>query len=247
MKIIEKQTAHAAGAARSGIAAEQVRRPVSYRATARLVGAIYLAGMVLGITGNVLIQSVLTDPGGLSTVAASSTALAVGAVLWLVTVVGDAAHGVLMYPVLARLSSRAAVGYLAARIVDAVLIAVMTLLIVAQIPLGREYVAAAATDHASLGALSAVLTEANLYAYEFAMTAVGVAGLVLCWSFLCSHLVPRPVAVWGLVGYAVLLGGSVLEILGFQLHSIQAAPGGLWEVFIGVWLIVKGFSAAPSD
>ena len=79
------------------------------------------------------------------------------------------------------------------------------------------------------------------------MTALGVAGLILCSTFLRSGLIPRPLAVWGLAGYAIILGGSVLQILGFQLYSIHAVPGGLWEVFIGVWLIVKGFSAPNSS
>jgi hypothetical protein len=30
--------------------------------------------------------------------------------------------------------------------------------------------------------------------------------------------------------------------LGFNLLTIHAIPGGLWEVFIGVWLIIKGFN-----
>ena len=34
----------------------------------------------------------------------------------------------------------------------------------------------------------------------------------------------------------------MLEVLGFNLLTIHAIPGGLWEVFIGVWLIVKGFN-----
>ena len=33
-----------------------------------------------------------------------------------------------------------------------------------------------------------------------------------------------------------------LQVLGFSLHSIHAVPGGLWEGFIGVWLIAKDFS-----
>ena len=49
-------------------------------------------------------------------------------------------------------------------------------------------------------------------------------------------------AVWGLVGYATILCGSVLQVLGFDLLSIHTIPGGLWELFIGVWLIVKGFN-----
>ena len=222
----------------------------NYRATARIVGVLYLAGMVVGIGGDLLIQSILGAPDHLSTIAASSTLLAMGAVLWLSTVAGDAAHGILMFPVLKPHSERAAVGYLSARIIDATFIAVMALFILVQIPLGSAYLNAGSSDTSYLEALSAVLTEANLYAYEFAMITVGVAGLILSSMFYRAQLVPRLLAVWGLIGYAVLLSGSVLQVLGFNLSSIQAIPGGLWELFIGVWLIVKGFSTSsqrPSE
>ena len=217
----------------------------NYRTTARIIGVLYLAGMVVGIGGNVLIQSILDAPDHLSTIAASGALLAMGVVLWLSTVAGDAAHGILMFPVLKPHSERAAVGYLGARIIDATFIAVMALLILVQIPVGIEYLKAGSSDTSYLQALSTVLTEANLYAYEFGMITVGVAGLILCSMFYRAQLVPRPLAVWGLIGYAILLLGSVLQILGFNLSSIQAIPGGLWELFIGVWLIAKGFSSTP--
>jgi hypothetical protein len=205
--------------------------------------------MVVGIAGNVLIQSILGASDS-STIAANSMLLALGVVLWLSTVAGDAAHGILMFPVLKPHSERAAVGYLTARIIDATFIAVMALLILVQIPVGIEYLNAGSSDTSYLQALSAVLTKANLYAYEFAMITVGVAGLILCSMFYRTQLVPRLLAVWGLIGYAILLLGSVLQVLGFNLNSIQAIPGGLWELFIGVWLIVKGFSTSsqlPSE
>ena len=213
-----------------------------HRRTARAIGVLYLAGMVVGITGHLLITSVVQSPAGLSAIAANSMLLAVGAILWLLTVAGDAAHGVLMFPVLRPHSDRLAVGYLAARIVDAVLIVVMVLLILVQIPVGIEYLKAGTADLSYLVALSAVFDAASLYAYELAMVTVGVAGLILCSAFYRARLVPRPLAVWGLVGYGVLLGGSLLQVLGLNLNSIQAVPGGLWEVFTGVWLITKGFS-----
>jgi len=205
--------------------------------------------MVVGIGGNVLIQSILGAPDP-STIAANSMLLAMGVVLWLSTVAGDAAHGILMFPVLKPHSERAAVGYLGARIIDATFIAVMALLILIQIPVGIEYLNAGSSDTSYLQALSTVLTKANLYAYEFAMITVGVAGLILCSMFYRAQLVPRLLAVWGLIGYAILLLGSVLQVLGFNLNSIQAIPGGLWELFIGVWLIAKGFSVSsqlPSE
>ena len=44
--------------------------------------------------------------------------LGIGAVLWLMAVIGDAGHGFLMFPVLKQHSERMAIGCLAARIVD---------------------------------------------------------------------------------------------------------------------------------
>jgi hypothetical protein len=79
----------------------------NYRTTARVVGVVYLAGMVVGIGGNALIQSILGAPDHLSTIAANGMILALGAVLWLFTVAGDAAHGILMFPVLKPHSERA--------------------------------------------------------------------------------------------------------------------------------------------
>jgi hypothetical protein len=77
------------------------------------------------------------------------------------------------------------------------------------------------------------------------MIFVGLAGVLLCYTFYRTKLVPRVVAVWGLAGYAIHLGGAVLEILGFNLGLIPVIPGGLWELSIGVWLIAKGFSSSP--
>jgi hypothetical protein len=220
----------------------------TYRTTAKIVGAMYLAGMVVGIGGIVLFQSILSAPDPLSAVAANGMLLAIGAVLWLMAVVGDAAHGVLMFPVLKPHGERIAVGYLGFRILDAAFIAIMVLFILLQIPLGAEYLKAGA-DASYLQALSNVFMEGQLYAYNFGMITLGVASLMLCYTLYKAKLIPRFLAVWGLVGYAAILGGSVVEVMGFDLLSIHAIPGGLWEVFIGVWLIVKGFnpSAFASD
>jgi len=214
-----------------------------YRTTAKIVGVLFLAGMVIGIGGNVLNLSILGAPDPLANVSANSMLVAVAAFAWLLTVVGDAAHGVLMFPILKQQhSERIAIGYLAARIVDAVFIAVMVLFILLQIPLASEYIKAGGSDASFLQALSTMFVQVNLYAYHIAMFTLGIAGLLLCYTFYRAKLVPRLVAIWGLVGYAIILCGSVLEVLGFNLQTIHAIPGGLWEVFIGVWLIVKGFN-----
>jgi hypothetical protein len=219
--------------------------PESYRTTAKIVGVIYLAGFVVGVGGTMLNMSILDAPDRLAGVAASSTLFAIGAVLWLLAVVGDAAHGILMFPILRRHSERLAVGYLGARIMDAVFVAVMALLILVQIPLAGEYVKAGPSGAPALQALSSVFMQAQQYAYHFGMLTVGFAGLMLCYSFYKARLLPRSLAVWGLVGYATILCGSVLEVVGFRLTDIHTIPGGLWEIFTGVLLIARGFSPSP--
>lgn len=214
------------------------------RTTARIVGAVYLAGFVVGIVGNTLIQTTLAAPNHLATVSAHSTTLAIGALLWLMAAAGDAAHGVLMFPILKQFNERIAFGYLAARIVDAVFIAVMVLFVLVQIPLGSEYLNAAVTDAFHLQALSTVSVQASQYAYDIAMSTLGIAGFMLCYAFYRKEMVPRWMAVWGLAGYAIIFFGMLSEIMGSGLGLVSSIPGGLWEVFIGVWLIVKGFNSS---
>jgi hypothetical protein len=216
----------------------------THTTTARIVGVVYLAGFVVGIGGIMLIQSVLGAPDHLSSVFANGTLLAAGAILWLLAVAGDAAHGILMFPILKRHSERMAVGYLAARVIDAIFIAIMVLFVLLQIPLGGEYVKAAPSDASNLQALSALFSQAQLYAYEIGMSALGLSGLMLCSTLYRAKLVPRWQAAWGLAGYAIIFCGMLSAILGSGLGDISSIPGGLWEVFIGVWLIVKGFNAS---
>ena len=72
----------------------------NYRTTARVVGALFLAGMVVYIAGNGIVQSILTSPDHLSTIPAKSMLLATAAMLMMLASVWDAAHGILMFPVL---------------------------------------------------------------------------------------------------------------------------------------------------
>jgi hypothetical protein len=216
----------------------------TYRTTARVVGVVYLAGFVVGIGGIGLFQSILGAPNDLSTVSANSMTLAFAAILWLMAVVGDAAHGVLMFPILKPHNERIAVGYLAFRIMDAVFIAIMVLFVLLQIPLGSAYLNAAAPDTSALQALSTVFAQAQLYAYEIGMITLGISGLMLCSTLYKANLVPRWLAVWGLLGYATILVGMISAIMGSGLGDLSSYLGGLWEVFVGVWLIAKGFNAS---
>jgi hypothetical protein len=57
------------------------------------VGVVYLAGMVLGVEGNGLAQSILGAPDHLSTVSANGMMVAMGAMLWLMMAVAGMTCG----------------------------------------------------------------------------------------------------------------------------------------------------------
>ena len=75
----------------------------------------------------------------------------------------------------------------------------------------------------------------------------GIGGLILTYLLFVSRLVPRPIAVLGLIGYASLSLGVPLDLLGVLNMNegpgmVLLAPGGLFEfVFMPIWLIAKGF------
>ncbi len=80
----------------------------------------------------------------------------------------------------------------------------------------------------------------------------GIGGLVLNYLLFVSRLVPRPIAVLGLVGYALFTLGVPLDLLGVLnmnegIGMLVLAPGFLFEfVVLPVWLIAKGFTSPPS-
>ncbi len=182
-------------------------------------------------------------PGQLDTISARSTMIAIGALLWVLAAAGDAAHGVLMFPILKQNNERIALGYFSARLVEAAIIAVSALFILLQIPLGAEFLKASATETSYLQPLSALFVQSQAYTYQIGMVTLGMAGLTLCYGFYRAKLVPQFFIIWGFIGYVSFLGGSMLEILGFNLQLLHTLPGGLWEISIGIWLIVKGFNS----
>jgi hypothetical protein len=80
---------------------------------------------------------------------------------------------------------------------------------------------------------------------------VGVGnGLILGWMMWRSGLVPRGMALLGLVGgpLIVLTGTAVIFGVieaGSATQLIATIPEFFWELSFGVYLIVKGFKPSP--
>lgn len=191
---------------------------ISLRTTARRVGVLMLSAFFLYGIGS----SIAT------TAEAAGPLLTIGAVMMLLNSAAVIAIGILVVPVLRPTAPRTAVAYLATRIFEGVFLGLGVI---------------------SLLALSGTTAAAgNFLAYNIAMLGLGVGSLFFCAALFRSRLVPRFLAAWGFVGYAAFALGCVLELLGFAGAGLASTiPGGLFEVFFAIWLLVKGFTPSVNS
>ena len=96
-------------------------------------------------------------------------------------------------------------------------------------------------DHPENGVL---IPRRSTYGYQISMTLWGIGGLMLCYVLFISRLVPRLLSVWGLLGYVIFMVGTTAEMFGYGIGVMLAIPGGLFELGLSLWLIVKGFDAS---
>jgi hypothetical protein len=140
-----------------------------------------------------------------------------------------------------------ALGYVTARVVECTFIAVGILSLLTVVTLRQE--AAAGADAASL--VTAGKTLVALHDWTFLLGpgfVVGVGnGLILGYLMYSSRLVPRAMAVLGLIGGPLVMASGIAVILGVieigsAWQTLPAAPEFLWELSLAIWLMVKGFN-----
>ena len=213
----------------------------SRMAHSRLIGALFLSAILFYGGGLALVTSVIGASDFLSTISAHQTTLDLGAFLMLLNSVVVVSVAVLLFPILAKHSTRTAVAYLASRSIEAVLLAVGVLCLLMIPTLGRH-----AADAWAQG-LASFLIQANTMSYEIAVTSLGLGSVFFCLLLFRTRLIPQPMAALGVIGYAIFLAGAIAEIFGIHIGVALSIPGGLFEVGLGIWLLIKGFQPVAYD
>ena len=101
-----------------------------------------------------------------------------------------------------------------------------------------------ALDVEVLRTLSVVLLNVRGAGLDVVLIYIGMGGTVYCYLFFRSGYVPKILAAWGMVTYVSMLVVSFLGILSSDLpESVRMAfyaPGGLFEIVFGLWLLLRG-------
>ena len=202
------------------------------RRTAIAIGVLFWISNLVTLIGSVITGAIPSDAGGVAAMHSHSTAWVVGT---LIAHVNDAAiigYAVLLFPILKRYGEGLALGYVAFKTVEAVMLLVAAATILALATGGS-------------GDSSFTLAQ-QFWANRLGALAYIVATPILNYLLYRSQLVPRWIALLGLVGVALLALGLLIGVgdptRGFQIGQVLVIPIILWELIFATWLIVRGFN-----
>ena len=132
------------------------------RKTAMLVGALFLTAMVTSIMGGALIEPLLSTPQDLVTLPANQTQLVSGVLLELVNAIAVIGIAVMMFPILRKRAEALALGYVAIRIIEALMQIVSDVIPLSLLTSSQRYLIAGTPDVAAFQATGALWIAARL-------------------------------------------------------------------------------------
>ena len=219
----------------------------TYRRSGIVTGILFIAATATGIL-SLFAQRFLNAPDYLTKISANEPTVLAGALLVFIMGWAGAAIGISMYPILRRHNEGLALGAAGFRIIDGVFHCIGAVLILLLATLSREFIKAGPAALTQFQNLGALLAEGRTWVGPVAALLAWCIGACLYYSlFFKTRLVPRWLSVWGLVGIALTMAGSILVLFRqvAPLSTVQMLmylPCALQEIVLAIWLIVKGFN-----
>src|SRR5207253_8566351 len=214
----------------------------SLRKTSLVAGVLYLLTFVsiptLFLYGQVKGANYIIGAG-------PDTAAIIGGILEIIVALAGIGTAVVLFPVLKKQNEAAALGLVASRILESGTIFVGVAFILSIVTLRQTGAGAGAlvTSHA----LATLYDRIFLLGPSFMPV---VDDLLLGFLLYQSRLVPRGLSLIGIVGGPILLAGYLAVMFGLlgqhaPLEGLASLPVALFELSLGVWLVVKGFQPSP--
>ena len=223
--------------------------------TARIFGWFFIATFITSIAAKALFVSGVGGsfselefvPGEFS-----EGQVKLGAILEFLLIIANIATAVVLYPIVKRQSEKIALGYVTARIMESAFIMVGLISIVSILSINDALAGADAAQTAALATQADSLAATYDWAFLFGPgLVVGFGnGLMLGYLMYKSGLVPRRMAMLGLIGGPLLIISFVMIL--FDVYdngpgpaALMAAPEIAWEASLGIYAAWKGFKPSP--
>ncbi len=201
----------------------------SERRLALIAGVLYLVTFVTSIPALILKAPVLDDPNFILGAGSDRGVLWAG-FLEIVLALACIGTALALYPVARRQSEPAALGFLGARVLEAAIIAVGVIGMLAVVTLRQELTATAGAEAAALLTTGTALVAVHDWAFLLGPGLIpAVNALFLGWVLYRSALVPRIIPAIGLIGAPLLAASATSTMFGLSdqvsvLSAIAALP-----------------------
>ncbi|MDQ2653330.1 MAG: DUF4386 domain-containing protein [Chloroflexota bacterium] len=222
----------------------------STRTIATVTGWLFLLTFIGSIPAQLVLYAPLLKDPLFILGSGPDAGISLGALLELVVVVANIGTAVVLYPLVRRQNETIAISYVAARIVESTVIMVGIFSVLSVLALRQGIVGGAGEEVlVPIGQALVALHDASFLLGPGFLAGLG-NGILLGYLMFRSGLVPRGLALIGLVGGPLLILAMVGVLFGaFAPGSlwqvIATVPEFLWELFLGMYLIVKGFKPSP--
>jgi hypothetical protein len=211
---------------------------------ARLFGVLFIITFLTSIPAALLVQPMLADPAGYIAGGGTDGQIYLAALLEFLLIIANIGTAVVLYPIAKRQSEILAMGYVTARVIECVFIAAGIIFVLGLVSL-RQDSPGAADLAMSLGALkdwTALLGPGLVVPFG--------NGLILASLMYVSGLIPRPLAILGLIAGPVLLIGNLGVFFDLwestSLVALLVIPEFAWELLLGIYAAIWGFKrSAP--
>ena len=217
-------------------------RPI---ATALVAGALYLITFATSIPARVLFGPVRNDPSYVLGPGPADTQILFAGLLDVLLAFACIGTAIALYPVVKRQNQGVALGFVGSRTLEAAIIVTGVIALLSVVTLRQ---AGAGAD--ALIASQALVAVYN-WAFLFGPGFMACVNALLLGSLLYrSGLVPRIIPLVGLTGAPLLFASDLAIMFGLWEQvslpaGIATVPIALWEVSLGVYLVVKGFKPSP--
>jgi hypothetical protein len=217
---------------------------LSFRKIAVITGVVFIIATVVPFLAKSLVP-VLTGADYLTRFSAHTNQVAAGALLYLIGYLACAGTAVVMYPVLKKWNAGLALGSVIFRTIETAFYMVGVVSLLSLLTTGQQFTTALAADRTSLQAIGGSLVSVHDHAGLVAVFAFCLGAFMYYCLFFQSRLIPRWLSGFGIVAIILMMAACVLALFsGNRITSYipLAAPIGVQEMVLAVWLIVKGFN-----
>jgi hypothetical protein len=215
---------------------------------ARVAGVAYIIIIILGILGvGFLVESNIVsgnDAATVNNIMANELLFRIGIASEIMMFVLVVLLSLALYVILKTVNKNLALLALLWRLGEAIIGGGVTVIsgLIPLLLLNREI----AFETEQLQALVGLFLGVRNAGLDVVLMFIGMGGTLFCYLFFKSKYVPRILAAWGMLTYLSMLILAFASILSPNLpETIKMAfyaPGGLFEIIIGLWLLIKGIN-----